>query len=390
MNRASFVLSRFAFFAITLFALPSIAFAADAGLGDPCAVTTNSAASSAERRAVLDDVTRYNQAISSLGLTVEQYTCQNTTNFTDSQKVTACKAGMCSGASNIQCCMPLDKADTIISRGNTNSGTQTSTTANEECGVDTGSMSAEARQAVNNLISNSQYAANSLRCQDASALSASQKTQFCVSNLCAGGDNIMCCTPGIPQPAPTETPTNEPTAQPRAGGVGLLALPACISDGNCGLDDLVTMGVNFANFLMGISGAIFLLVFVVSGFRYIFFAYDAGTASAAKSSIVKATLGMLIIALAGSFTRFVYTGLRQGAGGGQNVMCGQGEYSDYACRALTGVTIPDFSRDPNGYRAALERNNCKPSPSTEQQLCPGRTYCCKPETATQNTETTTP
>jgi hypothetical protein len=72
------------------------------------------------------------------------------------------------------------------------------------------------------------------------------------------------------------TPTAE-AADP--GKPGRLGLPPCATShdpsiaGRCSLDDIKTVAVNFANFLMGLAAAFFSILW--AGFKY-FLAYDSG------------------------------------------------------------------------------------------------------------------
>lgn len=145
------------------------------------------------------------------------------------------------------------------------------------------------------------------------------------------------------------------------------------------------MGVNFANFLFGISGAIFLLIFVISGFRYIFFAWDASAVKSAKDSLVKASIGMAIIALAGIATTFVYNNLRGGTDSGtesRGNTCEEevnGQPSGYTCQTVTGIPSKENYAE---YSEALNRHGCRPSANNTSNLCPGDTsYCCQPGVA---------
>ena len=125
----------------------------------------------------------------------------------------------------------------------------------------------------------------SFSCQNVSSVSATQRSQRCVSGLCAGGDNIVCCAPGT---GGREGATGDAgtAGGGGAGGGGFLRLqlPECIDDGDCGLDDIVQTGVNFANFLFGISGAILLATFVYGGVLYLT-AGSGGNVSKAKDMI---------------------------------------------------------------------------------------------------------
>ncbi len=221
-------------------------------------------------------------------------------------------------------------------------------------------------------------------CRNVASISSSDRTRACVTGLCPDfGSSVLCC-PGTLGAAPGTDTSGQPTSAGtvgQTGGVGRLALPACVATGSCGLDDIVTMGVNFSNFLFGISGAIFLLIFVVAGFRYIFFAWDAGAVKEAKSSLVKASIGMAIIALAGILTTFVYNNLRGGTNSGtesRGNTCEEevpGQATGYMCQTVTGVPSKDNYPE---YEAALNSLGCRPS-SRSTNLCPGDTsYCCPP------------
>lgn len=227
-------------------------------------------------------------------------------------------------------------------------------------------------------------------CRNVVNISSPDRTRACVTGLCPTyGNDVLCC-PGNLGAAPGTTGSANAGSGAgttgQAGGIGRLALPACVATGNCQLDDLVSMGVNVANFLFGISGAIFLLVFVVAGFRLIFFAPDAGTVKEAKSSLVKATTGMIIIALAGITTTYAYDYLRGSSQSGTEAggrTCIE-EVPGYSCQTLQG--IPNKS-DYAAYSAALERYTCKPSTDDAPNLCSGRTsYCCLPGAAERKAE----
>jgi hypothetical protein len=95
------------------------------------------------------------------------------------------------------------------------------------------------------------------------------------------------------------------------GIAGRLGLPPCAVShdpsiaGRCTLDDIKTVAVNFANFLMGLAAAFFLAIFVWAGFKYIFFAYDSGVAADARKTLVSAAIGMLLVLGAATIVRFV-------------------------------------------------------------------------------------
>lgn len=246
------------------------------------------------------------------------------------------------------------------------------------------------RTEVQNKATAASTSAENFSCQNVANISSSAKSTKCVRNLCPQypSNDVLCCAPNTGV-APGSTGATGGASGPgttgQAGGVGRLALPACVSDGNCELDDLVTMAVNFANFLFGISGAIFLLVFVISGFRLIFFATDAGSIKSAKDSLVKAATGMVIIALAGVLTTFVYNNLRGASNSGtertgdtcsEEVKTPEGV--PYQCQNLSGIPSKN---DYEAYSEELIRRGCQPSARNTTNLCSGsRSFCCPPNT----------
>lgn len=87
-----------------------------------------------------------------------------------------------------------------------------------------------------------------------------------------------------------------------------------MNTGNCGLDDIVKTGVNFANFLFGISGAVLLATFVYGGVLYLI-AGKSGDVAKAKKMIVDALIGMVLVFGAGLLVTTVYNTFRPGSTG---------------------------------------------------------------------------
>lgn len=150
-----------------------------------------------------------------------------------------------------------------------------------------------------------------------------------------------------------------------AGLGGALRLPDCATShdpnvaGKCTLDDIKQVAVNFANFLMGLAAAFFLLIFVYAGFRYIFFAYDSGTAGEARKMLTSSAIGMLLVLGAATIVRFVQTTATGSAPTENRCVAVKGD--GYSCQ--------NISRLPSG----VSRTNCVPNLG-----CPGgsNTQCC--------------
>ncbi len=140
-------------------------------------------------------------------------------------------------------------------------------------------------------------------------------------NHCTGfPSGIACCPPGVGnapgRPAAgtgAAAPGATTAATPATSLPGALGLPNCATThdpataGKCTLEDIKTVAVNFANFLMGLAAAVFLAIFVWAGFRYIFFAYDSSAAGEARKMLTSAAIGMLLVLGAALIVRFVQT-----------------------------------------------------------------------------------
>ncbi len=206
--------------------------------------------------------------------------------------------------------------------------------------------------------------ATTFSCQNlTSTVSAEQRSARCITGACSGGGaDRLCCLPSTgSRTTPTGgTSTSSPTTPVRPEGS--LVLPLCVQDGSCGLDDIVQTGVNFANFLFGISGAIFLAIFVWAGFKYIWFSSNAGEIGKAKSMLVNATVGMLLIIGAGVLVNFVYQaviGTGGGSGSSAENTC-ERNHPGYACTTLSSDPTV---RDREITDRSCIRNQCLASPS---------------------------
>ncbi len=205
-------------------------------------------------------------------------------------------------------------------------------------------------------------------CQNVPGGISSARTS-CVSGGCPQftAATVLCCAPGTGGAPATAgaAPSGEGTPAPRASGGGRLQLPSCIEDGNCGLEDIVRTGVNFANFLFGISGAIFLAIFVYSGVEYLIFASNSSKVQAAKKRLVDASVGIFFIIAAGALTTFVYEAFitTGGGGGGGEDRCASSN-PGYVCRTLPG--------SGDELNSAIEREGCR------RGFCPGgdNNVCC--------------
>lgn len=144
---------------------------------------------------------------------------------------------------------------------------------------------------------------SSFACQNVSTLDPAARSQRCVTGLCSGGTDNLCCTADVVGRG-TGAGTATPAAAPRSSFLRI-ELPGCVATGDCGLDDIVKTGVNFANFLFGISGAVLLATFVYGGVLYLI-AGKSGDVAKAKKMIVDALIGMVLVFGAGLLVTTIY------------------------------------------------------------------------------------
>lgn len=180
--------------------------------------------------------------------------------------------------------------------------------------------------------------------------------------------DVLCCAAGVGG-RPGEP--NAAAAPSQAGGArsGGFVLPSCADEGDCELDDIIRTGVNFANFIFGLAGAIFLAIFIYSGVEYLIFAQNSSKVQAAKRRLVDAAIGMGFIIAAGVLASFVYEAFMSSGGGGGGITedtC-EAQNPGYSCTVLS----------VQGLEAEIQRRGC------QRRLCTGGTnrVCCPSESA---------
>ena len=116
---------------------------------------------------------------------------------------------------------------------------------------------------------------------------------------------------------------------PFAAGA-ITILPACTATGDCALTDILAVVVNFAEFLLGISGAVALLFFIWGGIQMIVAFGDSDKAKKGMQTITRAVWGIGIIFMAGIIVRFTSSALTG------NKICNQADYDSGKCIAAAG------------------------------------------------------
>lgn len=129
--------------------------------------------------------------------------------------------------------------------------------------------------------------------------------------------NLVCAPTPEPRcvfPAGTDAPAGADTAASGAGdgseGGLRFVLPSCIENGNCSLTDIINTGIRAANFLIALSGLVFLATVLWAGAHLLFFAQDAKSISKAQTMLTSASIAMVIIMVAGVAVRFVSSSLQ--------------------------------------------------------------------------------
>lgn len=209
-------------------------------------------------------------------------------------------------------------------------------------------------------------------------------------------DIEVCCKLPTTAPVPEAATGTEPAggAAPSAGaGVGTgkggvvsgaILLPACIADGNCTLNDIVQTGVNFATFLLGLSGALFFIIFIYGGGLYLVSFGKKDYVEKGKKIIRGATLGLVLVMGAWTIVTYLvkyiapeFTAGRvpgattSGQASEKKKTCADLAGEGYKCTALAGKTKQSALQD-------AEKQNLTCQSATG--FCPNdpnNVLCCK-------------
>lgn len=153
---------------------------------------------------------------------------------------------------------------------------------------------------------------------------AREQRSNCVQHGCPETDDtsVLCCPPSIGIP-PGQTcggrgasGSGSGSAGGSGSGIGIarLLLPDCATThdprraGKCQIADVFELGYAAVRFMFGLAGALLLVAFIVSGFKYLVNGY-AGDVKTAKETMVNATFGIVIMLFAYIVVTFLYTSL---------------------------------------------------------------------------------
>jgi len=83
-----------------------------------------------------------------------------------------------------------------------------------------------------------------------------------------------------------------------------IVLVSCTKDGNCTIADIVQQGINFAKWLMGLAGALFLIVFVYGGAMYLASFGNSAWVTKGKTALTRGAIGIVLVM--GAWTVIAY------------------------------------------------------------------------------------
>ncbi len=128
----------------------------------------------------------------------------------------------------------------------------------------------------------------------------------CVSSVCSA----PATTPGTTDSAPKPVPQTGSTAEWNYGGnSGGLKLVTCTKSGDCTIQDMVQQGIYFADFLIGLSGALFLIAFIWGGTMYLLSFGRDSWVTKGRDAMVKSAIGIVFIMLAWTIVTYVASSL---------------------------------------------------------------------------------
>jgi Type IV secretion system pilin len=88
------------------------------------------------------------------------------------------------------------------------------------------------------------------------------------------------------------------------GGTGI-RLVACTKSGDCTIQDIVQQGIYVVDFLIGLSGALFLIAFIWGGMRYLLSFGRPEWITKGRDAMIKSSIGIVLIMLAWTIVTYV-------------------------------------------------------------------------------------
>jgi len=166
---------------------------------------------------------------------------------------------------------------------------------------------------------------------------------------------------------------------------GAMKLVTCVTDGtgNCTVEDIVKQGVYFAQFIMGLSGSLFLIVFIYGGACYLLSFGRSSWVEKGKKAMIQATIGIVLVLGAWTIVNYVATSIGYAGGGGTDASTpqtggqstGTGTGVDTcgtpaAKQGSAGWTCQMTTAMPSQQKAKCVSHECKSNSSNDYKCCP--------------------
>lgn len=135
---------------------------------------------------------------------------------------------------------------------------------------------------------------------------------------CEGPLYACCMLPVCAEGGTSPGSSNEPKPVPQTGSTaewnyggnsGGLQLVSCTKSGDCTIQDMVQQGIYFADFLIGLSGALFLIAFIWGGTMYLLSFGRDSWVTKGRDAMVKSAIGIVFIMLAWTIVTYVASSL---------------------------------------------------------------------------------
>lgn len=331
------------------------------------------------------DATAISRLETNSGTTRDQWYCQqvdrtNRTNF--------CVTGSSLCGSTYQCCIPPTAQAATVARaqGSAAPAAYCAQRAVQSGGTTDSVLAGKVQSLCNGAANCPTYASSTWTCVRACQASPTRDAR-CVPGGCTqadgGGDDasgVFCCAqqsgflPATAQNActaggPPAGGPGGPSGGAGAGGtgagggstggiVGRIVLPSCISNGRCSLDDILRTGASFANYLLELSGALFLLIFVYAGFRYLLAMGNDTVVKSAKGMLRNAAIGMIIVIAASTIVRYVYATFTAPEQALTSLCYSRFGNQGFDCRYIPGATDQEISANVSALGCKSETGLC--------------------------------
>jgi len=199
------------------------------------------------------------------------------------------------------------------------------------------------------------------------------------------GDSLQkCCksktsVPATPGNAVTPGTTPAGTAPVASAPLGIIPadVAGCIKTGDCSLDQIVRTGVGFADFLMGLSGALFLAIFVYGGALYLLSFGDKTKVQKGTDAIKGAAIGIVIVMAAWTIVGLIVSGIGANTGttttGGKTGSISATACTDlgaaWTCKTFDGSTTAQVMQTASKSGYTCQSNKCQPASDIHVICC---------------------